>query len=86
VPLDQHPELARLLAVIGRQGHADSLDMLALADALEEAGCTERNLLNHCRAARSHGPACWVIERLKGRELLRLSIDEKVTRPHVRRR
>src|SRR5262249_22819628 len=35
-----------------------------LADALEEAGCTDRVLLDHCRQPGEHGPRCWVIDLL----------------------
>jgi hypothetical protein len=36
-----------------------------LADALEDAGCNNRNILEHCRrAGRIHPRGCWVIELL----------------------
>jgi hypothetical protein len=38
-----------------------------LADALEEAGCQERFLLDHCRAGRRHARRCWVTNFLLGR-------------------
>jgi hypothetical protein len=38
-----------------------------LADALEEAGCTEANILTHCRGPRPHARGCWVIDLLLGR-------------------
>ncbi|MGF1579216.1 MAG: hypothetical protein ACFCD0_07615 [Gemmataceae bacterium] len=37
---------------------------LILADALEEAGCTDRRLLDHCRDVANHEPKCWVFGRL----------------------
>jgi hypothetical protein len=37
-----------------------------LADALEEAGCTDEGILNHCRFAPVHVPGCWVLELLVG--------------------
>jgi hypothetical protein len=33
-----------------------------LADALEEAGCTNHFVLEHCRAGAPHEQTCWVIE------------------------
>lgn len=44
----------------------DSLPILA--DALEEAGCEDVNLLSHCRQPREHGPSCWVVELLLSEE------------------
>jgi hypothetical protein len=41
--------------------------MPILGDALEEAGCTDQDILEHCRAnpsERRHVRGCWVIERL----------------------
>lgn len=35
-----------------------------LADALEEAGCEDETLLEHCRQPAMHVRGCWVIERL----------------------
>jgi hypothetical protein len=35
-----------------------------LADALEEAGCTNADILNHCRQPNPHLHDCWVIELL----------------------
>lgn len=37
-----------------------------LADALEEAGCTHRLLLEHCRAGKPHFHSCWVADLLVG--------------------
>jgi hypothetical protein len=37
-----------------------------LADALEEAGCTDADLLGHLRAARPHARGCWVLDLLLG--------------------
>jgi hypothetical protein len=36
-----------------------------LADALEDAGCAEAQLLDHCRGAGPHVRGCWVIDLLK---------------------
>ena len=37
-------------------------DLPVLADALEEAGCADREILDHCRRPGEHGPGCWVID------------------------
>lgn len=39
-----------------------------LADALEEAGCTESDLLTHCCGRGPHAPNCWVVNLLLGGE------------------
>jgi hypothetical protein len=39
-----------------------------LADALEEAGCTEADILSHCRSDGPHGRGCWVVDLLVGNE------------------
>jgi hypothetical protein len=46
-----------------------ALDRLPiLADALEEAGCTDAQILGHCRAGGEHALGCWVLDALLGRE------------------
>lgn len=42
--------------------------MAILADALEEAGCTETDILNHCRQPGVHVRGCWVVDLLLGKE------------------
>jgi hypothetical protein len=37
-----------------------------LADALEEAGCSDTELLAHCREPRVHVLGCWVVDSLLG--------------------
>jgi hypothetical protein len=39
-----------------------------LADALEEAGCTNTDILSHCRSAGPHVRGCWVIDLLLGKQ------------------
>jgi hypothetical protein len=39
-----------------------------LADALEEAGCTDADILNHCRLPGEHVRGCWVIDLLLGKQ------------------
>jgi hypothetical protein len=38
-----------------------------LADALEEAGCTDAAILGHCRGGGAHVRGCWVIDLLLGK-------------------
>ena len=38
-----------------------------LADALEEAGCTDASILPHCRQPGEHARGCWVIDMLLGK-------------------
>jgi hypothetical protein len=42
--------------------------MLLLAVALEESGCHEPNLLNHCRQPGEHVRGCWVVDALLGKD------------------
>ena len=42
-------------------------DLPILADALEDAGCTSRAILDHCRAPGPHGAGCWVLDFLLGK-------------------
>jgi hypothetical protein len=46
----------------------DFTDMPILADALEEAGCTEPDILRHCREGGDHFRGCWVVDLLLGKE------------------
>jgi hypothetical protein len=39
-----------------------------LADALEEAGCTNPDMLAHCRQPGEHVRGCWVLDILLGKE------------------
>jgi hypothetical protein len=42
-------------------------DLPILADALEEAGCTVADLLDHCRDPGPHGRGCWAVDLLLGK-------------------
>jgi hypothetical protein len=39
-----------------------------LADALEDAGCTNQDILAHCRRGDEHVRGCWVVDLLLGKE------------------
>jgi hypothetical protein len=41
-------------------------DLPVLADALEDAGCEDREILDHCRRPGEHGRGCWVIDLFLG--------------------
>jgi hypothetical protein len=43
--------------------------MPILADALQDAGCDNEDVLNHCRDANAaHVRGCWVVDLLLGKE------------------
>jgi hypothetical protein len=42
-------------------------DMGILADALEEAGCDNAEILSHCRGKGPHVRGCWVVDALLGK-------------------
>jgi hypothetical protein len=52
--------LADAIAVEGRYN-----ELPILADALEDAGCTERALLEHCRGPGPHIRGCWALDLLR---------------------
>jgi hypothetical protein len=39
-----------------------------LADALEDAGCTDADILGHCRRPGPHVRGCWVVDLMLGKE------------------
>ena len=41
--------------------------MPILADALEESGCTNADVLLHCREPGVHVRGCWVVDRVLGK-------------------
>jgi hypothetical protein len=43
-------------------------DLPILADALEEAGCTDPDILGHCRQPGAHVRGCWVVDRILAKE------------------
>jgi hypothetical protein len=58
--------IAKIAHVIYDERAFDHLPLLA--DALEEAGCTNADLLNHCRQPGEHVRGCWVVDLLLGKE------------------
>jgi hypothetical protein len=57
------PDLAR---AIYEDRAFDRLPLLA--DALEDAGCTDAAVLSHCRSPGPHVRGCWVVDLLLGKE------------------
>jgi hypothetical protein len=49
-------------------GHLDNHRLAVLADALEDAGCTDPDILGHCRGPGPHVRGCWVVDLLLGKE------------------
>jgi hypothetical protein len=45
-------------------GTLDLARLAVLADALEDAGCTDFDILNHCRRPGVHVRGCWVVDLL----------------------
>ncbi len=45
--------------------------MPILADALQDAGCDNEDVLNHCRGPGPHVRGCWVVDLVLGKESMR---------------
>jgi hypothetical protein len=59
-----------LLVSMARQMYdsRDFHDMPVLADAMEDSGCTNQDILGHCRSGDEHVQGCWVVDLLLGKE------------------
>jgi hypothetical protein len=49
-------------------GRLDTTRFGVLGDALEDAGCTDTEILAHCRGPGPHVRGCWVVDLLLGKE------------------
>jgi hypothetical protein len=49
-------------------GHLAPVRLAVLADALEEAGCADRAILDHLRGPGPHVRGCWPVDLLTGRK------------------
>ncbi len=49
-------------------GTLDATRLAVLADALEEAGCANADILSHCRSAGPHVRGCWVVDLILGKQ------------------
>lgn len=67
-PMWQTPKIIHLGSAIYADRAFERLPLLA--DALEEAGCTNADMLVHCRSKGPHARGCWVIDLLLGREAM----------------
>jgi hypothetical protein len=67
--LEEVPRERQVVQLAESIYQARSFDLMPiLADALEEAGCTEPLILAHCRAEQKHHRGCWVVDRLLSRD------------------
>jgi len=60
------PTVTNLAESIYQERAFDRLPILA--DALEDAGCSNADILNHCRQGGEHVRGCWVVDLLLGKE------------------
>jgi hypothetical protein len=58
--------LVKLARAIYEEGRF--ADLPVLADALEDAGCTNTDVLTHCRSGSEHVRGCWVVDLLLGKQ------------------
>jgi len=49
-------------------GMLDNARLIVLADALEDAGCDNADILNHCRHLGEHVRGCWLVDLLLGKQ------------------
>jgi hypothetical protein len=56
----------QMAAAIYEQGHFE--DLPVLADALDDAGCAQADLLAHCRGPEEHARGCWAVDLLLGND------------------
>ena len=59
------PTVGSLAVAIYEDRAFDRLPILA--DALEEAGCTNADVLLHCRVPAEHVRGCWVVDLVLGK-------------------
>ncbi len=70
-PVAFDPSWLTSTAVAIAQGMYESRDFSAmpiLADALQDAGCDNADILDHCRGVGPHVRGCWVIDQLLGKQ------------------
>jgi hypothetical protein len=48
-------------------GHLDPARLAVLSDALEEAGCTDAEILSHLRSPGPHVRGCWALDLILGK-------------------
>jgi len=70
-PVTLDPAWRTTTAIQLAQGMYDSRDFAAmpiLADALQDAGCEDADILEHCRGNGPHVRGCWVVDLVLGKE------------------
>jgi hypothetical protein len=65
-PAWRTPTVVELAQAIKRDAAFDRLPILA--DALQDAGCDNAEILNHCRSGGEHVRGCWVVDLLLDRK------------------
>jgi len=60
------PTVKQLAAAIYEERAFERMPILA--DALEDDGCTQQDILSHCRSGGEHVRGCWVVDLLLGKE------------------
>ena len=69
-PVTPDPEWRTSTSVAIARGMYDSHDfspMPILADALQDAGCENEDVLGHCRGSGPHMRGCWVVDLVLGK-------------------
>ena len=64
-PAERTPNVIAIAQTIDAERAFDRLPILA--DALEDAGCTNADVLEHCRQPPEHARRCWVVDLLLGK-------------------
>lgn len=70
-PVSFVPEWRTAAAVALAESMYQARDFAAmpiLADALQDAGCENEDILSHCRGPEPHVRGCWVVDLVTGRE------------------
>jgi hypothetical protein len=65
-PIWRTPQALALARTAYEERRFEELPLLA--DALEEAGCTDEAILAHCRGLGPHVRGCWVVDLVLARE------------------
>jgi hypothetical protein len=65
-PTARTPDTLALATAIDKEGNFASLPILA--DALEEAGCTDETILGHLRGPGPHTRGCWAVDLVLRKE------------------
>ncbi|MGF1579533.1 MAG: hypothetical protein ACFCD0_09235 [Gemmataceae bacterium] len=68
-PVPTPPRTATTISIAEKiYQEKEFLRMPILGDALEEAGCINDEILDHCRRPRYHARGCWVLDAILGNE------------------